>query len=117
MAVIYIKDLIVEAKHGVHPHEKENAQRFQINAELIVDITKAAVTDDLNDTINYSEVRDTIIDTLQNNSFNLLERLSQEVADQILQDKRVEKLTLTIDKLDAFESGVPALKVEYFRSA
>jgi dihydroneopterin aldolase len=41
MGSIYIKDLIIEAKHGVHPHEKQNAQRFNVSVKLTVDIEKA----------------------------------------------------------------------------
>jgi len=112
MSVIYIKDLIVEAKHGVHQREKTHAQRFSVSAELTIDTLKAAASDNLDDTINWSGLRTTIIDTVHNNSFNLIERLAQEIAQQILRDKRIQKLVLTIDKLDAFQSGVPGIKLE-----
>jgi FolB domain-containing protein len=112
MPVLYIKDLIVEAKHGVHPHEKETAQRFKISVELTLPAAKAGRSDDLKDTINWSELRDMIVVTVQNNSFNLMERLAQELTDQIMTDERVEKLILSIDKLDAFPSGIPGIKLE-----
>ena len=112
MAVIYIRDLEVEAKHGVHPHEKAMAQRFSITVELTVDIAQAALSDDLADTLNWSHLRDTIVATAQNNSFNLVEKLAQEIADQLLQDKRIQKLTVAIDKLDAFDNGVPGVRLE-----
>ena len=112
MSVIYIKDLVIEAKHGVHKHERENPQRFIINLEVTVDTAQAAISDDLADTLNYSKLRQTIIDTTQNNSFNLLERLTQTIADQILTDKRIQKLVLTIDKPDAFKTGRPGIRLE-----
>jgi dihydroneopterin aldolase len=112
MPVIYIKDLVVEAKHGVHQHEKQQAQRFIISVELAVDTARAAQTDDLNDTINWSEVRDIIVETVQTNSFNLLERLAQVIADRILADKRAQSLVISIDKPDAFPSGTPGVRLE-----
>jgi dihydroneopterin aldolase len=115
MPVMYIKDLVVEAKHGVHPHEKETAQRFKISVELTLSTAKAGQSDDLQDTINWSELRNMIVTTVQNNSFNLIERLAQEITDQVMADKRVEKLGLSIDKLDAFPSGIPGIKLETSR--
>lgn len=112
MSVIYIKDLVVEAKHGVHQDEKDHAQRFGVNVELTIDTAKAGLSDNLDDTINWSDLRAAIIDTIQNSSFNLVERLVQEVAERILQDKRVQRLVLSIDKLDAFKTGVPGVRLE-----
>jgi dihydroneopterin aldolase len=112
MSIIYIRDLVVEAKHGVHQHEKDQSQRFNFNLELTFDTERAAISDDLADTINYSGIRHVIIDTTQNNSFNLVERLAQTIADQILTDKRIQKLVLSIDKLDAFKVGKPGIRLE-----
>ena len=112
MPVLYIKDLVVEGKHGVLPHEKETAQRFKVTAELTIDTSRASRSDGLADTINWSELRDTIVNIVQNESFGLIERLAQELADQILTDKRVEKLVLSVDKLDAFPRGVPGIRIE-----
>jgi dihydroneopterin aldolase len=112
MLVIYIKDLVVEAKHGVHQHEKQHSQRFIFNIELTLDSDRAGISDNLDDTLDYSELRQTIIDTARNNSFNLMERLAREVADQILRDKRVRKVVVSIDKPDVYANGTPGVKLE-----
>jgi FolB domain-containing protein len=112
MTVIYIKDLVVEGKHGVHQREKDHPQRFNINAELTINTAKAGLSDDLEDTLNWSRLRATIINTVQDNSFNLVERLAREIATQILLDKRVRKLVLSVDKPDAFKTGVPGIRLE-----
>jgi dihydroneopterin aldolase len=116
MAVIYIKDLVVEGRHGVHQHEQEHAQRFSVTVELTVDSDKAAASDKLDDTVNYSQVRNTVIDTVQNNSFGLIERLAREIADRILLDLRIKGLVVSIDKLNAFKTGVPGIRIEASRS-
>lgn len=112
MLVIHIKDLAVEARHGVHPKEKQHPQRFIFNVKLTLDNDAAAVSDDLTDTLNYSELRQKIIDTALNNSFNLIERLAREVADQILRDKRVRKVVVSVDKPDVYDNGTPSVKLE-----
>ena len=112
MPVIYIKNLIIQAKHGVHQRERTNAQSFKISVELTVNSSKAGISDNLDDTVNWSQVRDIIVNTVQNNSFNLVERLAREVADQILLDKRISKAVVTIDKPEAFQTGIPGVRLE-----
>jgi dihydroneopterin aldolase len=116
MSVIYIKDLVVTGKHGVQPREKEQAQRFRISVELTVDIPAAATSDDLADTINYSDVKRIIIAIVQDSSFNLIERLAQVIGDRIIaHDPRLEKIQVSIEKLDVFESGIPGVSLEVRR--
>lgn len=112
MAVIYIKDLIVTGNHGWHDFEKTKPQRFKINVELSVDLSKAAQSDQVEDTVNWSPMRDKITDIVANNSFNLMERLAQEIADQLLDDKRIQKIVVAVDKIDAFKTGVPGVRLE-----
>ncbi len=109
---LYIKDLVVEAKHGVHPYEKAQAQRFGVTVELSLAYSSAVTSDDLDDTVDWSQLKSSIVSEVQNNSYNLIERLTQGVADKILTDKRIAKVVVIIEKLDAFESGVPSVKLE-----
>jgi len=112
MAVIYIKDLVIEATHGVHQLEKIKAQRFKLAVELTVDTTKATVLDDIEETVNWSVVRDKIVDTVENSTFNLVEKLARAVAERLLEDQRIEKVIVSVDKLDALPSGVPGVRLE-----
>jgi 7,8-dihydroneopterin aldolase/epimerase/oxygenase len=110
MLVIYVKDLAVEAKHGVRESEKEQPQRFIFNVEATI-ATQAAASDDLADTLSYTDLKNIIIGTAQANSFNLIERLAQAVADQVLADRRVRKVVVAIDKPDVFKNGVPGTRL------
>lgn len=112
MLAVYIKGLVIQAKHGVNPSEKEHAQRFIFNVELTVADNRAGTSDDLADTINYSEVKKAIIDIAQSNSFNLIEKLAQAVADRILADGRVKKVIVSIDKPDVWDNGTPGIRLE-----
>ena len=59
METIRIKGLEIFAYHGVNPEEKENGQKFILDIAMQADISRAAQTDDLNETVNYAAVRKT----------------------------------------------------------
>src|SRR4051812_10109661 len=98
---IYIKDLVARGKHGFHQHEKEKAQSFKISVELDADNDVAGTSDELDDTLNWSLLRDEIVRIVERNSFNLIERLAREISDQLLKEKFVRKVVVKIDKLEA----------------
>jgi dihydroneopterin aldolase len=115
MSHVFLENLVVSAKHGVHDHEKINAQRFDISVNLDVTTPSAFHNDNVIDTISYSDLRQNIIDIAQDQSFNLIERLAQEIIDSILQDKRVNSVTVTIKKLDIYPDTVPGITVTQSR--
>ena len=53
---IEIDNLVVFANHGVFHEEKVMGQRFMISLKLYSDISTAANTDDITQSINYGEV-------------------------------------------------------------
>ena len=57
---IILENIKIYAYHGVLPEEKILGTYYIVNAEIVADITKAAETDDLNDTINYALINDII---------------------------------------------------------
>ncbi len=60
------------------PEEKILGTYYIVNAEIVADITKAAETDDLNDTINYALIND-IIHVEMKISSELLEHVAGRV--------------------------------------
>jgi dihydroneopterin aldolase len=111
MTEVFIKDLVVTGVHGVNPDEKVNPQRFKISLRLTIDLQKAGQSDNLDDTLDWSLLRKKVISIVQDNSFNLIERLAHEIATELLKDKRVQGLKLSIEKLDAFETGIPGIEL------
>lgn len=112
---IFIKDLVIAGRHGVHDHEKESPQRFGVAVELELASAKATISDNLADTADWSGLRREIIDIVEGKSYDLIERLAMEIAAKMLADKRVARATVTIDKIDAFETGVPGVRLEVSR--
>lgn len=115
MATIFIRDLVVEGKHGVNPEEKVTSQPFKITVEIEFDTTKAQVSDNLNDTLDYSKIRKQITTVVQGNSFDLIERLAQAIADDLLADNAIQELTVAIEKPAVYDNAVPGLKITFKR--
>jgi len=111
MSSLHIRDLIIEAKHGVHEHEKQTKQRFLINVELTVDLAPAGHSDDLADTLDWAQLRQEIVTITGGNSFNLVERLARVIADAMLAHPGVNEVSVAIDKIDAFQSGTPGVRI------
>lgn len=95
---ILIKDLVVEGILGIKPDERVNKQQLLVNAELFTDTSRAAETDDINDAVNYRTITKKMIAHIEVGEPMLVERLVQELADVCLEDERVQKVTITVEK-------------------
>ena len=97
METIRIKGLEIFAYHGVNPEEKENGQKF-----MQADISRAAQTDDLNETVNYAAVRKTVNAVFTAQKYDLIERAAQVVCDAILENyPKVQSVTVELKKPEA----------------
>jgi dihydroneopterin aldolase len=96
---IFIKGLVVHARHGVMKHETEVGQRFVIDLELYADLSESSRSDRLPDTTSYSNVVETATDAFKNTNYKLLERAAGAVADAILASfPRVRTVKVTVHK-------------------
>ena len=96
---IFIKGVVVHARHGVMKHETEVGQRFVIDLELYADLSESSRSDRLSDTISYSNVVETARDAFKNANYKLLERAAGAVADAVLTSfPRVRAIKVTVHK-------------------
>lgn len=102
MDSIVIEDLKIYANHGVYEFEKENGQNFYISAKLNLDIQKAAISDDLADTVNYALVSEKIAAFVKEKSLDLIETLADGIAVMLLDNyEMVESVDVTVKKPEA----------------
>jgi 2-amino-4-hydroxy-6-hydroxymethyldihydropteridine diphosphokinase len=80
---IFIKGVVIHARHGVMDHETEVGQRFVIDLELAIDLSESSRTDRLVDTVSYSSVVSTATAAFKNVNYKLLERAAGAVADAV----------------------------------
>jgi dihydroneopterin aldolase len=81
---IFVTGLLVHAHHGVMEHEEKVGQRFVIDLELDLDLSTAAASDRLADTVSYSAVVEVATHAFTVKNFRLVEAAAGAVADAVL---------------------------------
>ena len=84
---------------GVLPEERERAQPFEIDFDVEADLSAAGASDALGDTIDYGALVDTAEKVVTKESWLLLERVAERIAEELLQFERVVAVNVTIRKL------------------
>lgn len=82
---IVITALEVMAMHGVHPEEKLTPKPFVFDVTLDCDNDAAGISDELGDTVSYSDVCALITHIALSNKFDLIEKLARECAFAIME--------------------------------
>ena len=96
---IFIKGVVVHARHGVMEHETAVGQRFVIDLDLLTDLQESSRTDRLADTVSYSNVVATATAAFKDTNYKLLERAAGAVADAVLAAfPRVDAVKVTVHK-------------------
>ena len=103
--VVFVKGLTVEAVIGVYEWERAITQPLLIDIALETDISRAAVSDDVNDALNYKAVCDDVSDWCQVIQAQLLEHLAGQIADKLLAKYACQKITLSIAKPTAIQQA------------
>ncbi len=95
---IYIRDLSIRCIIGVNQDERIEKQDVIINVILSTDTRKAGQTDTLEDSVDYKKVKKAILSLVENSEFLLIEKLADEIAKICLDDSKVQKANVTVDK-------------------
>ncbi len=99
MDKIFIKDIKINANHGVLAFEKEQGQDFYISSNIYLDLSHAGMSDDLDASINYAEITTNIIKYFTIHTFDLIEKAGEYVALNILHTHpMIKKIDLEIHK-------------------
>jgi 7,8-dihydroneopterin aldolase/epimerase/oxygenase len=85
--------------HGVFDHEAKNGQDFFVDLEIQIDLTRASISDDLNDTIDYGALADVVVEEITGERVQLIERLAGRIADRIKGGHpEILKISVTVHK-------------------
>lgn len=87
--------------HGVLDFEKRDGQTFVVDVAMEVDLSKAGRSDDLTQTVNYAEVAAAVVARITGPSFDLIERLAEVIADDVLANGLVEAVEVVVHKPEA----------------
>lgn len=95
---IQIIDLLLPCIIGLRDWERTTPQNVNLNITLFTDFSKACVSDDIDDTVDYVTIKKDIIKEVEASSFKLVEKLAQMVADICLRDARVMRVDVNVSK-------------------
>jgi dihydroneopterin aldolase len=85
--------------HGVFPEENKLGQQFYVDAELILSLEQAGISDDLEQTVNYAEVYSTVQVIVEQKTFRLIEALAEHIASTLLQTyTSINEITIRVVK-------------------
>ena len=112
---IRINDLQLSCIIGVNDWERTQKQDVIINVTLYADLNKPCQTDNLADSVDYKKIKKEIIAMVENSSFNLIERLANEIAKICLDYHLVKAVQVSIEKPGALRFA-KSVGVEIFRS-
>lgn len=96
--LIFIEGLTVFAQIGVYDWEQQIKQKLIFDVEMAWDTRQAATADDVQLTLNYAQISEFIIDYVESKPFLLIERVANEVAEQLQQRFRITWLRLKLSK-------------------
>jgi dihydroneopterin aldolase/2-amino-4-hydroxy-6-hydroxymethyldihydropteridine diphosphokinase len=92
--------------HGVFEHERRDGQEFVVDLDVSLDLERAGASDHLADTLDYGALAAGVVERIEGEPFDLIERLATVIADDVRRDPRVEQVRVTVHKPQA-PVGVP----------
>lgn len=106
MDIIRLKNMVFYGYHGVHASENHLGGKFSVDLELYRPLRRAGRSDNLDDTINYQSIYETVESFTKNHKFYLIEALAESIAREIIKNYLVEKLIIRVRKPNAPVQGV-----------
>ena len=97
---VLIKELVLDLKIGYYEFEKENPQKVKFSLEVDYMDKKPSNDRDLKSIVNYAKIVKLIKKLVKNKHYNFLETLAEDVFDELFKDKRIDKISLRIEKLE-----------------
>jgi len=97
---ILIKDLTLDLMLGYYDFEKDKPQKVKFTLEIDYRDKKPTNDKDLNSIVNYDKIVKLIKKLVKNKHYNFLETLAEDVFDELFKDKKIDKITLQIEKLE-----------------
>jgi dihydroneopterin aldolase len=112
---MFLRDMVLTASIGVHPHEHAAAQRVRINVDLAVEddgarpLSRRPVGgDEMARVVDYEKLAERVRSIVAAGHVRLVETLAERIADACLADRRVHLARVRVEKLDIFADATSA---------
>ena len=112
---VFIKNFIIEEIIGIHEHEKIKKQKIKFN--IVLDINQNSIPDenDIKSIVDYEKITKKIENLTKSKKYNFLESLAEDSFKEIFEDKRINSVTIKIEKPEAIKN-TESVGVEVFKS-
>ena len=84
--------------HGVNPEEKTLGQTYLVDCEVTLDLSKAGISDNLNDTVSYTHIYRVARSVIEGESKNLLEALAESIANKVINEFKIQSIRVAVVK-------------------
>jgi len=102
---IFLRGLAVECIIGFIEWERRLKQTVVIDLELPVDCRRAALTDDVENTLDYKKVAKRVIAFVESSEFHLVETLAHRMALTVLEEFDLDWIRLSVNKPGAIRGS------------
>ena len=112
---VFIKDFVVEEIIGIHEHEKIKKQKIKFN--IVLDVNQSSTPDekDIKSIVDYEKITNKLERLTKQKKYNFLESLAEDSFKEIFEDKRINSVTIKIEKPEAIKN-TESVGVEVFKS-
>ncbi len=101
MDIIYLSDLRIDTVIGVYDWERQTKQTIILDIQMGTDISKAARSDAIEDTINYKAVAKRLFEFVGESKFELVETLAERITEILLNEFNIPWVRLQLNKQGA----------------
>ena len=104
--IIKINKLQLPCSVGVYDFEKTKPRTLAFNVIISANIENSAITDNVEDTIDYDKIVDVIENTLSKKHYDLIETISKICGDDILNyNKKINSVEIEVTKPDSVKNS------------
>jgi len=102
---VFIKDFIIKEIIGIHEHEKIKKQKIKFN--IVLDVNQSYIPDEKNikSIVDYEKITNKLENLTKSKKYNFLESLAEDSFKEIFEDKRIDSVTIKIEKPEAIKNA------------
>ena len=112
---VFIKNFIIEEIIGIHKHEKIKKQKIIFNITLEINQNSIPNEKDIKSIVDYEKITNKLESLTKSKKYNFLESLAEDSFKEIFDDKRINSVTIKIEKPEAIKNA-GSVGIEIFKT-